>query len=175
MSDKKRVNLTVKPSKKAEWKRAVEESNEYRSLSDLIRTSVSNELADDPPTENTGPDRLTGQAGTGIEEQKLEEIGHTLELIQTAIVSLNDRMENIEKQVNPEAKTDMKNRVYNALPHDSDPHEPEGKTVEEIAEQTGLTPGDVSDTLSDLQSETGTVKIAFTNVDGEEFWCMEGN
>jgi Arc/MetJ-type ribon-helix-helix transcriptional regulator len=167
MADRTRVNLTVSPKQKKEWDRAVEDSTRYNSLSDLIRQSVAHELAE-------GAERGVEQTGSAeqptVDSEALQQVTDTLSNMQRTLSDIDDRLTGVEQEVISEEQADLKNRVFAALPRESNPNEPEGRSAEQIADKIDADRDRVSNALLELQTATGTVDEAFTGDKGQVFW-----
>ncbi|WP_246986537.1 hypothetical protein [Halorientalis marina] len=172
MPDRKRVNLTVDPETKNDWKQAVEDSDTFRSLSELIRHAVNNEISDDTQATQTAVEAEESDTGA-VQAEALNQVLDALEGLNDTVSDLDDRLTNVEKEVTAEAKADLKNRVFDCLPKESDANQPDGKTAEQIAEEIDEDRDRVSETLLKLQTQTATVNEAFTLDEGQIAWCRE--
>ena len=168
MADKQRVNLVVHNETKQKWDNAVEESTEYSSLSDLIRQAVAHELADGNQTANdTNTEAPESEAIQGNLDA-LQDVTDALARIESSLNGLDQRVGNLESEISAsQADTGLQNQLFEVLP--TPPEEDSqgnvegnpgqwGKTVSDLAEETGANPENVQDTLDDIQSMTKTVQ-----------------
>jgi len=173
MTEKKRVNLTVHPETKTEWDRAVEDSTEYSSLSDLIRQSVAHELSDSPSAATTQQGRDTERvAQPEANTEILEQVTDTLDSMEDTLSSLDSRLTNVEQEVTATAKTDLRNEVFDSLPKVESDDSPDGKSAEDIAQEIGADRDRVSETLAKLEEQTGVVGQV-GNINGQQFFARE--
>ncbi len=91
---------------KEQWEAAIEDHPEARTLTDLIRISVTHELYDRQATDETVSD-----------DPKLGEILEGVRSIQSAQEDLTSRIDQLEREVKhrPEV-TNMAGRIYDRLP-----------------------------------------------------------
>ena len=175
--DKDRVNLTVHPEKKAEWKDAVEESTEYSSVSDLIRQSVQHELEGSPGATTAGA--ATAPAGREVEPaqteaqtEMLKQLTDTLANIENTVSDLDDRLTNVEREVTATEQTDLKNKIFDSLPKADSDDGPDGKSAEDIAEELRADRERVSATLAKLEEQTSVIKTV-AEINGQQFFARE--
>ncbi|WP_257298337.1 hypothetical protein [Haloarchaeobius sp. FL176] len=148
MADRKRVNLTVSPAQKERWDDAVAESPEYSSLSDLIRTSVAHELADEAGEDTGEVSPRTAEANT----EALEKVTDSLARMESTLSSLDERIGSLEQEVNASEKTNLKNEIFKVLP-------PSGNIGDvEVAQRINRDEKEVINTLSRLADQTGMVE-----------------
>lgn len=165
MAKDERVNLTVSPEQKERWETAVEESPEYSSLADLIRQSVEYELADSTgaATAPQGPPQPAETAQTEAHAEALEQVTDTLARMESTLSELDDRLTSVEQEVTAPARTDLKNKVFDALPED------ENVSAKQVADDIGADRERVSSVLTQLEEQTGAVEVA-GEIDGQQFY-----
>jgi len=155
MAERKRVNLTVSPAQKQKWDKAAEESPEYSSTSDLIRTAVAHELSDESGEDTGEVSSRTAEANT----EALEKVTDTLARMESTLNSLDERVGSLEQEVNASEKTNLKNEIFKVLP-------PSGDIADvEVAERINRDEKEVINTLSRLSEQTGMVERTGTPVD----------
>lgn len=92
MGDRPTVAIRANsPEQKEKWKEAVESSEEYDSLSHLIRRAVTRELAgehDPTPTPDAG----------GIDDQRLDNLTEAVERIDARLEDMGETVERLENQ-----------------------------------------------------------------------------
>lgn len=87
MVDRTRINLVVSSDKKERWEDYIDESPEYSTMADLIRTSVAHEIAD---RQNSGPsEELSIQ---------LAEVVDGLDEVTDRLINVEKRLRNLENQ-----------------------------------------------------------------------------
>ena len=134
MSDLVHVSLMVGEDTREEWRQAAEDSEEYQSMSQLIRTAVGKELSGQ--FEGGGLDRAD------LQEELDGRIGQDLETVKGVL----ERVERQIKQSSVGERTHIgrwtKLEAYSAFPKGKD----NALTFEEIAERLGdpFTPTDIS-------------------------------
>ena len=109
-SDLTQISVMVPEDSKAEWKHAAEESDEYNSMSQLIRTAVGKEISG----------RYEGQ---GLERADLQEIlddrvGEDLKNVEVTLKSLQQKVGSIEEDTERLTKLGRNTRleIYSAIP-----------------------------------------------------------
>jgi len=174
-----RVNLTVNPETKAEWKSAADESPEYKNLSHLIRLAVAHELSNSQSAAHAPQGRETEQpAQTEAQTEALEQVTETLSNIENTLSDLDTRLTNVEKEVTATARADLKNQVFDALPEyltgaDLDGNTSQnGKSAEDIAEEIGADRDRVYNVIQQLGEQTGAIRETMS-IDGQQYWARE--
>ena len=179
MADKKRINLVVNTDTKARWKGTVEESVDYKDLSDLIRKSVEHEIAGDhEPTQN--PEEPTS-APTQPGVDALKEVTDALGRIESSLQDLNQRVADVEKEVGTSGEAyDLQNAIFEILPtppahgpHDRPPVSEWAISLEDLADDLGVSEAETEDAVAHLMDMTKTVKRD-TDDHGEPHFYREG-
>jgi hypothetical protein len=153
MSDRKpQINLVVTEEQKSRWEEYLnEESDEFRSLSQLIRRSVEKEVNDQAKAGDGGvPEDLTRQ---------LSEIAEGMNRIESQIRDFDGRLSMIEQEVrdDPDIKQ-LANDVFALLPTKEEVIE-----YEKTAQQAGAEPPHLP------QTDDGTVSTIADTLDEKEF------
>lgn len=109
MADRKAVRINVIPDRKEGWERVAEQ--EKRNLSDTIRKAMAEYIATKGDAENKSaglPDSV---------EEEIYETGDTVQILHDQIEAMNQRFEQIEKQMsaNREVRV-VANEVFDILP-----------------------------------------------------------
>lgn len=162
MADRKRVALEVDPETKDRWKTAVKESNEYSSLSGLIRKSVTAELSDDTATS-------TQQAQLESDSEVVKELTNTLSRIERKVEDIDNRVSSLEGNTADSKASVIKNKIFTSLNRTD-----EAKTPQRIANETGFDEEQVSEQLEKLESSTGLLD-SFEGPDGKTRYLTENN
>lgn len=169
--NKDRVNLTVNSETKAEWQNAVENSTEYSSLSDLIRTAVAHELSDLESAANAQRSRATAKSeDTEARADGLNEVTDALDSIETTLSGLDDRLTNVEQEVTATAQAELRNQVFEALPKYNAEGEMDGMPAEGIAEEIDADRDRVSQVLIKLEHQTSTVRET-ARIEGKQMFA----
>lgn len=82
---------------KARWERAVQESDEYGSVSHLLRRAVERELAGANEPQASG--QASTQAGGGVTEQQFAELTEAVNRIEVGLEDISQSVENVEENV----------------------------------------------------------------------------
>lgn len=108
-SERKRVNLVVSKQKKEKWEEFTTDSDEYSSLSDLIRASVAHEMAGRNQTDS-GPIDSDIAISIGEMLDKLDDLGNRFN-------SVENRLSTLEREVgrDPEIE-ELSTEVYQIIP-----------------------------------------------------------
>ena len=167
-----RVNVSVEDEQKNRWEDHVEDSPEYTTLSQLVRSAIEAEIADE-----TGSQSFEGP---GMNQDILEQFGE----LKSEIRNVKDRLGRVEENVkqNPELE-ELASEVFDILPTKDDltpeatvwfaPSEgllytPAGKSAL-TGEQEQVPAEEVSD---DELASTGQIE-AFAHVLGESSHKMQ--
>ena len=155
MSEKTRVALRVEESKRDEWEAFVEESSHYESLSQLIRTTVTNEVRsdDDDDAENG-----YSEADFDRLDNRLSEMESTLSEIRDGIYAEEEAYD-LPPSGDPNENASMdlpRDDVFVLIPDGDGPDD--GETAAEMAEGTGYNEWVVSETANVLYHDSGRVK-----------------
>lgn len=104
-----RVNVSVEDEQKNRWEEHVEKSPEYTTLSQLVRSAIEAEIADE-----TGSQPLESP---GMNEDFLEQFGE----LKSEIRDVKDRLGRVEENVkeNPELE-ELASEVFDILPTKND-------------------------------------------------------
>jgi hypothetical protein len=152
MADRKpQINLVVTEEQKARWEEYLnEQSDEFRSLSQLIRRSVEKEVNDQAKAGDGGiPEDLTRQ---------LSEIAEGMNRIEDQMRDFDGRLTVIEQEIrdDPEIKQ-LANEVFTLLPTKEDVVE-----YERTAQKAGAAPPHLP------QTDDGTVSSIADALDEKE-------
>jgi hypothetical protein len=167
-----RVNVSVEDEQKNRWEEHVEDSPEYTTLSQLVRSAIEAEIADEAGSQSL--------EGPGMNQDFLEQFGE----LKSEIRDVKDRLGRVEENVkqNPELE-ELASEVFDILPTKDDltpkatvwfaPSEgllyaPVGKSVL-TGEQEQVPAEDVSD---DELSRTGQIE-SFAHILGESSHKMQ--
>jgi hypothetical protein len=139
-TEKKPVQIRIEKKRKNRWKREAQEQTEYRSLTDLIVTSVENELREDPAVGAVNVDldgvhdRLDGL------RERVYEIEDTVD--KTYMLVRTDEMDGY---------SGLRKRIQDIIPLGDretilarTPEQPAGETPEEELEEVVKRTGSVS-------------------------------
>ena len=175
------VNLRVEQSQKRKWDEHVEGSDEYTSLSQLIRFSVERQIA--------GQDRNEGGLDAATED-RINELVERSRQTEGKIDRIQDRLETVEKHLQ-EAPEDIKalaGDVFDVLPQK--PSDRESKTlfsdettpvigdtvasgkIEDIAGYLDEKEYEVRRAIENLQQDTSLVESVV--IDGQERFYRKG-
>lgn len=109
--DRKQINFWVSKEKKAEWEDFVEQSDEFSTLSDLVRTATNREVTDGylPRTEL---EAIAGGGGLGADAQE------ALADIRETVASIDDRVHTLEAKSDapPEEIRELAMDIVDYLP-----------------------------------------------------------
>lgn len=178
MGTETRIHVRVSPGQKKKWKEYVQETDRYRSLADLVRMAVENEIEGEEPAEQTSP---------GLESD--------LDELQAAVESIKGDVSWLKEQQKEEI--DMSNisqDVFDALeplpqPQDGVPDDmdaqlfaarmvihPDQETtkpqrVKDIAERVDASPSDVEDAISHLKEQY--LPVVEVEIDGQQHFFKE--
>jgi uncharacterized protein (UPF0335 family) len=101
------VHVQVSEEKKKQWDDAAKSSEEYRSLSDLVRLSVSRELSNDP----------NGPQGQAIDLGQLSEIIEGINRLDSRMGKLESRMQSVETELSEDPEIGkLATEVFSLLP-----------------------------------------------------------
>jgi Arc/MetJ-type ribon-helix-helix transcriptional regulator len=153
MPERKRVNLTVSPAQKEKWDDAVDDSPEYSSLSDLIRTSVAHELSGESGGDTGEVSPRTTEANT----EALDRVTDSLSRMESTLSGLDERLSDVEKAVTSTGRAELKNDIVDQLPEAESDEGLDGETPERIAERIGEDRERVSSILGHMADETNLV------------------
>jgi hypothetical protein len=171
-----RINFVVSSDQKQRWQEVADESDEYSGLSDLIRLSVSRELAG-------------GHESTSGTDDELKEAVYDLvdsnRRIEAGIGNVDDRLDGIESSLSepPEDVQDLMTDVFDVLPEEGevgrtqsdvlsgdDVVAPDGRVVTgrvaDIADHLGEASYQVRRAIEQLQADSSLVES--TTVEGDE-------
>lgn len=162
MGEKKRVNLRVNASTKEKWDTYVEESDEYETLSRLIRTVVNAEIASDMSDgERNEGNQETHDLSSEDEfdrlDNRLDEMKSAIDNIQDEITTEDGRnpFSNTIESPNPEINM-PKEKVFDMLPEGKGADD--GETVASMKEGTGFSEWVIQETANILYHNSGRVK-----------------
>jgi hypothetical protein len=161
MGEKKRVNLRVHADTKDRWDQYVEESPQYSTLSQLIRTAVNQEISEDQADDQ---DDGTGGDGTDID---IEELTNSLDSIQAKLDEIDKQRTGRGQYAQPDVDAE---KMFEALPDGEGPSD--GETIGSLMEKTGSNSIRTSFTTNQLYEESGRVKRG-ENDDGEMVYWKE--
>jgi len=151
MTDRKQINVKIRSDKADKWDEYQQENPEYSSMTDLIRQSVSKEIADNSgsPTNSSSP-----EMGKDIAEMKdnINELNKTVEMLSDTVSSLRNQLRNQK----PSDKH-LRSEIFAALPLEEEMGL--GKTPKELASELGgpVDTETVSQVLEDLYQDVGSV------------------
>jgi hypothetical protein len=107
MSEEKRVlvNVKVTPNKRQKWRTAVDESDEYSTLSHLIRLSVSRELAGLYEQDSNGESEIDGEVRSQLDD------------IQESVETVVESMGTVESEALSSTDiTELADRIFDLIP-----------------------------------------------------------
>lgn len=172
MADRKLVNLQVTDEQKERWNEYVEQSNEHKSLSQLIRFTVEREIG--------GSDE--SQGSVGIDDEEIQSLREENRELNAKLDSVAEAVERIENRLDePSSDTrDLANEIFGVLPFrdtiENDKgrpranHAKEGSgkgTVESVAERMDTDEYRTLQALDLLERDMSMVKKADVFGDGE--------
>jgi hypothetical protein len=109
-SDKSRVSLVVEQGQKERWKNAVENEH-YKSLAELIRTSVRRELDGHHSFEESGGGSSAATADA------IDELAGSISEIKTAVTDIQDRVARLEANAETQGlEYELQKLVFEMLP-----------------------------------------------------------
>ncbi|GAB3666164.1 hypothetical protein [Halopiger thermotolerans] len=148
MGKKPTVAFRVEADTKAEWSEAVEQSDEYASMSHLIKKAVNRELAG-------AYDRDTG-GGSGVSDAKVSEIVEHLEALEATVSGLDDDVSDATDALHASSGVDdeLPIDVFKALPEGED----NAVTVAELSDMTGRKEPAVRFALTNIKRNTGAIR-----------------
>jgi hypothetical protein len=164
MTDRKQINIKIKSDRVEQWEETVENNPEYSSMTDLIRQSVSKEIAgdSDSPTDSASP-----EVGKDMAEMKenMSELQQTVSMLTDSVSSMRNQLRN----QNPSDKH-LRGEIFAALPTEG-----LGETPQEIANKLGepIDRNTVSQVLKDLEKEVGSVSKVIGSEEGEIRYSKE--
>lgn len=147
MSDRerKRVNLRVDEDVKEKWDAYVDESDEYATLSGLIRASVNAEIADDD-----GRDADDGASDGRAYGDRFDELEARLDDIRDAVEA--QHTDEPPADVGDEPDPYPESEVFQALPDDET-----AVTAAQVADKLAYGPEIVTQTLELIESKSASV------------------
>ena len=154
-----RVNMRVESDTKERWTDFVDESDNYTSLSGLIRTAVKNEIDQSrAPSGQTDSD-----SGGQADDDRLAELLERVQRVEEHVVEIEDGVTRVEDRgsVPKEAQVDEPRaypdgEVFEALPEGDDVGD--GETVGQLAEKLPYGEGVVGHTVRLMEQKSGRVK-----------------
>ena len=133
--DLTQISVMVPESSKEEWKQTAEDSGEYNSMSQLIRTAVGKEVS--------GKYDSGGLERGDLQEVLDERVVRNLESVENILKGVQRQVSDIEDNTERQAEFGRFTRieVYSAIPKGKD----NALTLEEISERLGdaFTPTDI--------------------------------
>ena len=171
------INIALDPELKSDWKRAVEETGRYDSLTQLIRQSVENELIRIGFREGIDPD---------IPSQDTEPVDVDLSGVEAEISEMkeelrgvNQRIERISLATDAQQDTelmDLASTLHDELPRVDSPEDLSEKSPTEsgawegqpwrLAQDVDASEYDVTRALALLEQQMSRVKSTTVIVDG---------
>lgn len=163
MGEKPTVAFRVDADTKTEWSEAVEQSDEYASLSHLIKKAVNRELratlgvgatVNDPSGSELHGGGATTGGEAGASSQQMGELIDTVENLRGEIDGLEGAVTDATRSMNAGGgvSEDTTTKVFTALPHGPE----RATTAEGIAEGTDL---DADTALLALESIADTAAV----------------
>lgn len=167
------INLRVDSDLKQEWEQFVEESGEYGSLSQAIRTAVEKERNGSQPT-------ISGPSGPERTGEILDRLGR----LESRIISMAERMQVVEAAVKGDSDTaDLATEIFDMLPSfesekeaigglgggsyvDPETGEPFHGTKGEIFERVDGSFDDVNQAIERLEEDMPSL-VKSVEIDGE--------
>lgn len=146
MTERSQINLRVDSELKDEWKEYIEETGEFQTLTDLIRTAVIRHI------------NGTNQGDVSVDVDT-DEIEQSLNRLETAVDDLSDDVDIVKREVtSPDQQTGLpaSNIVLNQLPPEDDPNG--GRSPYAVADLLGAKEGFVEDVLNDMFHDLSIVK-----------------
>lgn len=153
-NDLTQISVMVPENTKEEWKQTASDSEEYNSMSQLIRTSVGKEISG--KYDSGGLER--GDLQEVLDERVVEDLEKANRVLDKVDRKVGDIKEHTEQQAQFGRFTRIE--VYSAIPKE----EENALTLEEVAERLGeaFTPSDIQvlvreyDDIQTTQSEEVT-------------------
>lgn len=111
--DKKQINVLVDADTKEEWEQYVDDHDEYRYVTELVRHSVIKEI-------NRDSDTAGGSSSEAV-MQELGSIQNTIgDLVERSII-IDENVGEIKREVTQDPElTELANEVFRILPDDKD-------------------------------------------------------
>lgn len=157
MTDRKQINIKIKSDKADRWEQTVQDNPEYSSMTDLIRQSVSKEIAgnSDSPTQ---PNPEVGKDMAEMKDQ-MNNLNKTVEMLSDTISELRGDIRN----QSPSDKH-LRSEIFASLPTEGI-----GSTPEEIAHDLGepIDSDTVERVLENLYQDVGSVGRGIGPTEGE--------
>lgn len=150
----------ISQEQKGEWDDAVSDSEEYDSLSHLIRRAVERELA--------GGFDPTG--GTTSEDPRLDSVLEHIESIDAHVEGLGESIERLEERTYAEGgiTDETLEAVFSEIPvGEGNAHKGQGGHPSTIAERAGLTETKAEMALEQLRNDITSVERVTHEVGGE--------
>jgi Arc/MetJ-type ribon-helix-helix transcriptional regulator len=177
-SDTATVAVRVDKSIKREWENRVSESQDYGSLSHLVRTAVQKEIRDEYSVADT---TTTDSGESGSDPEMLDAV----ESLQGQIASVQAQMDEIQKDTQSEAAYELEQVLLELLPAVPEPesnelltpHGPDlssvAVTARDIADRIGANRDRVSGACDRLADETGYIRKAVNEDTGTAYYWRE--
>lgn len=164
--DRTQVNVRLSEEQHERWKDYVEDSEEYRHLSELIRHSVQKEI------EDTDSDDTAAQ--TAMTDGNVGEVIDALERLSGRFDNLEATVESAAEEIRSEGNVPdaVLTAVFEELPESPI----KAKTPAEIADAADVSEREASLALAQLRRETGDM-VDFMKEEGSEepvYWRAKG-
>jgi len=159
--DRTQVNVRVDDAQHQRWKDYVEESDEYRHLTGLIRQAVEKEI-------QGNRDDGTGSSAA-VDDAAVEQVIEAVERLDTRFDSVEATVESAAEEMRAEAAVtdDVVTDVFEHIPE----YVATAKTPEQIAEDAGVSEREAALALAQLRRDTGVVKFMIEDADDEpSYW-----
>lgn len=158
--DRTQINVRVEDSQHERWKGYVEDSDEYRHLSELIRHSVQKEIAGDHDSDAPAQQAAGGDDIDQVLEA-LEQLGGRFDSVEATVQSAAEEMRS-SSGVSDETLT----TVFETLPDSVI----KAKTAADVAKETGVSEDDAAVALAKLRQEMGVSAQYPDDADDMSYW-----
>jgi tetrahydromethanopterin S-methyltransferase subunit B len=171
------LNVRIDEEQKEEWQTHAEETDRYRSVSDLVRQAVFNQIVRD---RDGGSD---GESPSPTPNGRIDEALTEISEVKTRLEDLEQATADVRRAVKAnQDRTDLESEVYALLPTTDPSSEdwhnlPQGDreethyTAEQIAGALDIDERLARDACQSLYEDVGHVRI--TNVNGETSYWKE--
>jgi hypothetical protein len=162
--ERKRVNLRVEADTKDKWDAYVDKSDEYTTLSGLIRSAVNTEIT---ATDDRGSDDSRDDDGTGDSrnhDERFDKIESLLEQVQQSVESQYTDVPPSDAGNEPQPYPEKE--VFQALPDDG-----AAVTASQLAEELDYEASIVTNTLGEIMRKSESIERE--RIDGVTVYSKE--
>lgn len=183
--ERERLNVSVGPDTKEEWKSAVDESPEYSSISQLIRKSVAAELSDDD-TDTAAPNTTPSARAEAATADDVGEVREDTREILQRLTELQSDIQPVLSAVQQQETADidaLANEIYAELPRSQaaaeDAHAGENDATgdpAELADRLGASELEVRQAITELRDAMPGTLGALPGVSqsGDDYYYIKG-